>query len=165
MNLFKPRHTFESVVRELVEGLESGTIVLDRPLETDSARKSNHLAVMTELERSRRRLRWLLVANVLGMVPVAVSVILAAAWTAGPGRIYWALAFGMGLGLVMGCLNGYALARYQRWLDAMEEAEKRFASGKGHTPEREEPHDLQERVNRLEKILERMASTPRGETG
>jgi len=28
----KPRHSFESVVRELIDGLRNGSIVLDKPL-------------------------------------------------------------------------------------------------------------------------------------
>lgn len=33
MNLIKPRRTFESVVRELVAGLEEGTIVLNKEVD------------------------------------------------------------------------------------------------------------------------------------
>lgn len=36
MNLFKPKRTFESVVQELIAGLEKGTIVLSK--DTDGSK-------------------------------------------------------------------------------------------------------------------------------
>jgi hypothetical protein len=41
MNLFKPRRTFESVMRELIAGLEDGSIVLSKEDETSQSEKQN----------------------------------------------------------------------------------------------------------------------------
>jgi hypothetical protein len=46
MNLFKPRRTFESVVRELIAGLEEGTIVLNKE---DRPPKSKQKAIEVDL--------------------------------------------------------------------------------------------------------------------
>jgi len=42
MNPFKPRRTFESVVRELIAGLEDGTIVLSKEAGASQPEKQNH---------------------------------------------------------------------------------------------------------------------------
>lgn len=39
MNLIKPKRTFESVVRELIAGLEEGTIVLNREADAPGSKK------------------------------------------------------------------------------------------------------------------------------
>lgn len=57
MNPFKPKHTFESVVRELVAGLEDGSIVLSeedsvsRPVKADDITGETARQVLKILER------------------------------------------------------------------------------------------------------------------
>lgn len=57
MNPFKPKRTFESVVRELVAGLEQGSIVLSeedasRPVKVDDIRGETARQVLKILQRN-----------------------------------------------------------------------------------------------------------------
>jgi hypothetical protein len=114
MKLFGPKRTFHSVVRELVDGLEQGTVVLPG----DEHPKG--LPLSEKLPRLRRLAVATMVCSILLLV---VQVGLALYWW--PER-YPLLVMGTGVGILaaLGFLMGYALQQMRVAERQFEEAEE-----------------------------------------
>ncbi len=74
--MFGPRHTFKSVARELIDGLEKGTIILNEVEQPEELVARVQIRLVQALASARRRTIWLMLGTlVFGFVGLSVSIV------------------------------------------------------------------------------------------
>ena len=73
--MFGPRHTIESVTKELIDGLEEGTVLLRLPEPTEAEIREFELEVRIALRKYRRRhLLWVTLSTLTAIATLAAAL-------------------------------------------------------------------------------------------